>query len=336
VNVLNHAGVEEAVPEAHVIQTIQTKLRQMTPQHQSVAHVFLETFDRAVFMSAREVSELARTSEATVVRFAKSLGFSGFPEFQGALQVILRQKMVPKERLQRAGGVPKTLEGVIDRIMESALANLQETRAMINLRDLQSVAAALIGAKVRYVIGLRGSSGTAEWLGHCLGLALSDVRTITQGGPFLFEQLISATKRDVVVALSYPRYTKWTVEGLSFARARGARTIAITDSRLSPAAQVADITLVAVANSATFANSYVAPMLITDAVIGAILSLDTDATLARLDALERAYQGLDFFYAGVSAVSQAAASGKVNRKGNGKSDGNNISDDALAGTKNVG
>ena len=306
--------------EAHVIQAIQTKLHEMTPQHQSVAHVFLENFDRAVFMTARETSEMAQTSEATVVRFAKSLGFSGYPEFQAALQVILRQKMIPKERLQRAGGIPKTLGAVVDRVVDSAVANIQETRAAINLHDLQSVAEALIAAKgSRYVIGMRGSSGTAEWLGHCLSLALPDVRTITQGGPFLFEQLISATKRDVVVAVSYPRYTKWTVEALSFARERGAKTIAISDSHLSPAAQIADIALTAPVNSATFANSYVAPMLLVDALVGAILSLDTEPTLARLDALERAYQGLDLFYAGSSAGSQAAALKAA--RGNGKAGG---------------
>jgi DNA-binding MurR/RpiR family transcriptional regulator len=304
-----------------VIQTIQTTLREMTPQHQSVAHVFLENFDHAVFMTAREVSESAGTSEATVVRFAKALGFRGFPEFQGALQIILRQKMVPKERLQRAGGIPKTLSAVVDRIADTAVANVHETRRMINLRDLQTVAEAIVAARTKYVIGLRGSAGTAEWLGHCLSLALPDVRTMTEGGPFLFEQLVSVAKQDVVVAVSYPRYTKWTVQALSFAREKGAQTMAITDSRLSPAAQIADVALVAPANSATFANSYVAPMLVVDALVGAILLLAPETTLARLDALERAYQGLDFFYGGASTVNRGPAKAETLRRGNGRGNG---------------
>ena len=278
------------------IHEIYLRLTEATPQLQKVGRAVLRDLDQAVFMSARELAEHAGTSEATVGRFAKSLGFGGFPEFQAALQRHLRQNLLPRERLQRAGPMPGSLDGVIDRVVESSLANIGETRTRLDVADLQTAADMLIAADSTYVIGMRSSSSVAHLLGHYLGLVLPRVHTITTGGPSLFENLLSLTPADVALVVSFPRFTKWTVDGLRFAQKRGARTIAITDSRVSPAAQIADVALVAPGTSVTFGNSYVATILLVDALIAAIAFLNPEPALARLDELESAFDGNDFFY----------------------------------------
>lgn len=286
------------VPAGNLLETLQAKLDDLPASHKALARFLFTRFDEAVFLTAAQLARRSRTSESTVIRFAKRLGYRGFPEFQQDLQAIIRQKLAPAERMERVGGIPEKSEAILDRIAERALANLRETRKLLDLYALQRAAKAITEARMKYIVGLRASAGAAHLLAFYLGLIQPNVRVQTEGGPTLFEALVSVSREDAALAISYPRYAKWTVEGLRYARERGAATIAITDSQLSPIAQIAEIALVARADSITFANSYVAPMLVVDALVGVILSLNPKGCLARLEAVEQALKGHDFFYAG--------------------------------------
>jgi DNA-binding MurR/RpiR family transcriptional regulator len=162
--------------------------------------------------------------------------------------------------------------------------------------DPDLVRRALIRAEVIYVVGLRASAGAAALLGHYLTQVRPQVHLLTEAGPSLFEKIASLCARDAVVALSYPRYTRWTVDCLRHARDRGAATVTITDSRLSPAAQIADLVLVGVSDSLTFGHSYVGAMCLVDGLIGLIVRLDRKRSLGQLDAVERLLRTQDFFY----------------------------------------
>jgi DNA-binding MurR/RpiR family transcriptional regulator len=282
--------------EADIIAQLQGKLNSLA-RHKAVAQFLLSRFDEAVFLTASQLAKHCRTSESTVIRFARSLGYQGYPDFQRDLQSLLRQKLAgPTEQVHRAGVERQSAEVILDRAMETALRSLRETRKLINVTALQMAAEAIIGAESRYVIGLRASAGIAQLLGFHLRWVLPRVQVQTEGGPILVETLISVKKGDVLVAICFPRYTKWTIEALHYAGKQGARTVVLTDSQLSPAAQVAEICLVARADSITFSNSYLAPMLVVDALVGTVLSLAPRESLARMEALEQALKGQDFFY----------------------------------------
>jgi len=282
----------------NILEALQASVNGLPPSHQAITQFLLTHFHDAVFLTAAQLAKRTRTSESTIIRFAKALGYGGFPAFQEALQALLRQKLAPAERMQRAGGMPGESEAILHRIAERALANIRETRKLLDFGLLEAAGKALTAARVKYIVGLRASAGTAHLLGHYLGQIQPNIRVETEGGPVLFERLVSISKDDALLAISYPRYTRWTVDSLRFAREHGAVTITITDSQLSPAAQIADIALVARADSITFGNSYVAPMLVVDALVGVTLSINPEESLARLDAIEQAFKGHDFFYAG--------------------------------------
>lgn len=278
------------------MEVLQTKLEDLPPSHKSLARFLLTHFDEAVFLTAAQLAMRSHTSESSVIRFAKKLGYRGFPELQEDLQTLLRRNLPPKERMQRAGGVPSGSKAIVERITETAILNIRETHKALDHQLLHNAAKRIAAAQTKYVVGLRSSAGSAQLLGFQLGLILRNVRVQTEGGPPLFEGLLSVSKRDVVVAISFPRYSKWTAEALRYAKEQGAATIAITDSPLSPIAQVAEIALAARVSSITFANSYVAPMLAIDCLIGVVASLTPRESVARLDALERILKGHDFFY----------------------------------------
>jgi DNA-binding MurR/RpiR family transcriptional regulator len=281
---------------ANVMEMLQAKLEDLPPSHKGLARFLLTHVDDAVFLTAAQLARHSRTSESSVIRFVKRLGYRGFPEFQADLQVLLRRNLPPKERMQTAGGVPSSSKAIVDRIAETALINIRETHTLLDHRVLRRAAKRIAGAQTKCIVGLRASAGSAQLLAFYLGLILPNVRVHTEGGPTLFEALLSVSRGDVVVAISFPRYAKWTVEGLRYARKQGAATIAVTDSHLSPIAHVAHMALVARVSSITFANSYVGAMLVIDSLVGMIISLLPRASLARLDSLEHVLKGHDFFY----------------------------------------
>jgi DNA-binding MurR/RpiR family transcriptional regulator len=106
---------------------------------------------------------------------------------------------------------------------------------------------------------------------------------------------------DVLRAVSYPRYTRMTMEGLRIARERGATTIAITDHAVAPAAQIAEITLLAGSGPVILGNSYAATMVLIDALIGSVLKLVRDSSLTGLEELEKILERYDVMYAGKTA-----------------------------------
>jgi len=294
----------------HLLDVLQSRLDSLPSTWKRLGHYLLTHLDDAVFLTASELAGKAETSESSVIRFARGFGYKGYPPFREELQVLLREKLRPLERLVHAGGVPNASEGAIGRVFELALANIQETRMLAESRALQAAATVIAEAESKHIIGLNASAGTAHLLGYHLGKILPGVSVHIDSGPMLFDSTMAASKRDVVVGVSYPRYAKATVEILRYARRRGARTVAITDSQLSPAAQIAEIALVARADSITFGNSYVAPSLIVDALVALVLSGKRDAALARLQAIDNVVNQQEFFY-GASPPERSKAPGSV-------------------------
>jgi DNA-binding MurR/RpiR family transcriptional regulator len=184
---------------------------------------------------------------------------------------------------------------LLKQVTDNSLANARETLKQQSTDAIVTAARLVIEAETMYVIGLRGSSGTAQTFGFVFSQLRPQVRNLLEGGPVLLESLVSLSARDTVLAISVPRYTRWTIDALHHARRKGARTIVITDSAFSPAAQVADIALV-VQIDALFSNSYAPVLLLLDVLAAAIFSIQPEAALARLDAIERMFDGHDFFF----------------------------------------
>jgi len=290
-------SLEPSQGEKSLLGVLQTSLDRFSPTQRTIAQFLLTRFDEAVFLTAAGLAKRIGTSEASVVRFARSLGYGGFPEFREDLQVHFREKVRPIDRMERGPGIPRKPEAILDRVIEQAQNNIRETRKQLDASALEAAARALAGATARYVLGLNASVSVAELLGHHLRKMLPNVRVLTEGGPILFDETLSVGAGDAVVAFSYPRYAKWTGEVVRHAKTRKATTIAVTDSRLAPVGQIADITLVARADSLSFGCSYVAPMLVVDALVSAILTVSGKAVRARLDGIDVLLYAHDFFLA---------------------------------------
>lgn len=252
-----------------LMRLIQLRFSRLSKGQKLIAEYILKNYDKAAFMTAARLGISVGVSESTVVRFANELGFSGYPKLQKALQELIKNKLTTVQRLELSNDYVSegyALKGVLKADMENIRATLEK----INYNTFEEVINKMFEAKSIYIIGLRSSTALAEFLGFYLNVILKNVRTVSYGISDIFEQMINVGEGDLVIGIGFPRYAARTIDALDFAKDRGAKVLAITDSLLSPLASKADYTLIAQSNMASFVDSLVAPLSVINALIIAV------------------------------------------------------------------
>jgi DNA-binding MurR/RpiR family transcriptional regulator len=253
----------------NIINIIQSNYAKMSKGHKIIAEYIINNYDKAAFMTAAALGSNINVSESTVVRFANALGYSGYKELQRELQEVIKNKLTTVQRLSLAEDYVKGSNSLV-KIMQSDIDNIKKTMNEIDLSSIRKATELLINGNQIYVIGLRSSAFLAGYLCFYLNFLFSNVKLISAGPNDVFEQLVKAEKGDVVIGLTFPRYSKKTIEALDYARRRRCSIISITDSLLSPAASLSDVNLVARSDMISFIDSLVAPMSLINAFIIAL------------------------------------------------------------------
>ncbi len=283
-----------ARPRAHaesedLFARLRARRDALSPGQRRVAdHLIAHPAD-AAFQSAAEMALAVGVSESLVVRFAAALGYAGYPGLVQELQERLRARASLPDRLRRR---PTELSAatpaaeVWAAVVAQDRANLAATLEDASSSPLEDVVGALLAARTIYVVGLRGSAHLAGLLGLLLDKAGADVRVRTSGDVTLFDHLRAVGPGDVLVAFSFARYTRRTIEALRLARGRGATTVAITDALTAPAVAEADLSLHVHVASASFQHSYASVVSLLNALVVAWTLRAPERTLRSLEALE--------------------------------------------------
>ena len=255
-----------------------------------IARYILDHAERAASLTAGRLGELAQVSESTVVRFATELGYSGYPEMQKALQETLRSRLTAPERLRDADTRFSDLPGgVIRRDMET----LREAAAKTSRADFENVVERILSARRVYILGVRTSSFVAEYLNFYLRFLLEQVTLVqSNAAGEIFERLFRIAPGDLMIAISFPRYSPVTVNTVKFARDRGASIVAVTDNAQSPVYPLSDASLLVPCEMISFVDSMVAPLSMMNALLaelGRRLDADASETFSRLEDIWNEY-----------------------------------------------
>ena len=262
-----------------LISKIQTELPGFSKGQKQIARYILEHYDKAAFMTASRLGVTVGVSESTVVRFATELGYDGYPHLQRALQEMIRNKLTSVQRME----VSSDRLGGRDVLRTVLHADTDE----IDRDAFQGAVDALTGAHRIYILGVRSSSALANFLGFYFNLLFDNVTLVhTNSVSEIFEQVLRVGPGDVLFGISFPRYSKRTLSAMQYARDRGAKVIALTDSQLSPLARVADHLLLARSDMASFVDSLVAPLSVINALIVAV-------GMSRRDEIEHTFNKLE-------------------------------------------
>lgn len=258
-----------------------------------IAEYLLIKYDKAAFMTAAKLGAAIGVSESTVVRFAYALGYEGFPHMQKALQDIVKKRLTTVDRLQMA--VHDKQEQVLDKVLRNDITNIRLTLEEISREDFTEAVSMILAAKNVYIISLRSATALGLFLNFYLHLLLKNCRIISGAGT-LFEQLTAVETGDLVIGISFPRYSRQTVEGLKYAQEKGATTLAITDSVISPLAKFSKVVLVAHSDMTSFIDSFVAPLSVINALIIAVGTKESHRTEEALRQLEIIWKTFNIYY----------------------------------------
>lgn len=249
---------------------IRDNMGNLSKGHKKIAEYILEHYEKAAYATAAKLGTTVGVSESTVVRFATELGFSGYPEFQTALQDIIRNKLTSIQRIEATTDRMNS-DDVLEKILNSDIDKIRKTLEECDKDEFYNAVNTIISAKRIYIVGTRSASALARFLAYYFNLMFENARFInTASMSEMFEQIMRIEQGDVMIGISFPRYSKQTAKALNFASENGAKVIAITDSKNSPIAESATHTLLAKSDMASFVDSLVAPMSLINALIIAI------------------------------------------------------------------
>jgi DNA-binding MurR/RpiR family transcriptional regulator len=275
---------------------IQKNFHKLTSGQRKIANYLLNNYDKAVFLTAAKLGKEVGVSESTIVRFADILGYNGYPELQQTLQDIVKTHLTTVNQLKNS--INKIYKGknVLYQVLQSDLDNLKKTVDEICPESFEKLIDYILSAEIVYIVGLRTAASMALFFNQALSLFMRNTKSITYGMEDLFEQIAGINEKDLLIAISFPRYTLRTVEIVEIANKKKAKTATITDSIISPIAQKSDITLVAKSNLNSFINSYTAPLSIINAVVTAVSIRKGKQTFKKLSELEEMWGMHHVFY----------------------------------------
>ena len=206
----------------HLLSRIEMNKDSFSKGQKRIADFIEEHYDSAAFMTASKLGKKVGVSESTVVRFATQLGYSGYPKLQKAMQEMIRDKLTSVQRID----VTTTRIGdndVLDAIMNQDIDKIRRTLDEISREDFESAVKSIVKARRIYIFGVRSTASLAEFLGYYFGLIFDNVRVITNTSKtHTYEQLFRISKDDVMIGISFPRYSTMAVDSMTLARERGA------------------------------------------------------------------------------------------------------------------
>lgn len=246
---------------------IQSKMAEFSKGQKLIAKYIEEHYDKVAFMTASKLGATVGVSESTVVRFATQIGYNGYPELQQAMQEMIRNKLTSVQRMEVTAnriGNSDILDSVFNQDIDIIRRTMEDTSHEAFYRSVD----AIVSARKVYILGARSSLALATFLAYYFNLLFENVLLVqaTSEGE-IFEQMIRIDERDVVIGISFPRYSRKAVNAMDFAHKRGATVIAITDTSLSPLAKPADNLLLARSDIASIVDSLVAPLSLINALI---------------------------------------------------------------------
>ena len=276
--------------DTNLLVRLDMSRRDLSKGQKKIATYIEEHYDAAAFMTAARLGEVVGVSESTVVRFAAQIGYNGYPYLQKAMQEMIRDKLNSIQRIEVTTG--RIGDGdVVETVLNQDIDKIKRTIEEVSREDFAAAVDAIINAEHIYIFGVKSASYIAEFFGYYLDLLFGNVTMLTSTSKTTtYEKLFRITGRDVMIGISFPRYSTMAVDAMSFARDRGAEVIAVTDSMISPLVANADSVLLARSDIASVVDTLVAPLSLINALLVAVVIRCKDRIIDTLTSLEQVWK----------------------------------------------
>lgn len=251
-----------------------------------LATYITDNYDKAAFLTAAKMGQVVGVSESTVVRFATHLGYKGYPEFQKALEEMVRNKLNSIQRMEVTYG-RISQSHILETVLQSDQEKIKDTLEHIDEHAFELAVDTIIKAKHIYIVGIRSCAPLAAFMAFYFNLMFENVILLqTNNSSELFEQMVRISKDDVIIGISFPRYSMRTLKAMEFANNRNAKVITLTDSVHSPMNLYSSCNLIARSDMASIVDSLVAPLSVINALIVALCMKKQGEVAKTLETLE--------------------------------------------------
>ena len=278
-----------------IITRINERFAAMSKSHKAIAAFITDHYDQAVFMTAAKLGEELGISESTVVRFAAGLGYEGYPEFQQALAEWVQSKLGKVQKMNVKYG-KSTQSEILSAVLSSDIEKIQDTMQNLDPVAFEAAVDSILEAETIYIVGIRSCEPLADFLSFYLNMIRGNVQLLrTTSVSEMFEQMIRIGENDVMIGISFPRYSMRTLKAMEFANDRNAKVITITDSIHSPMNLYSSCNLLARSDMVSIVDSLVAPLSVINALVVALCLKRSDEVKKNLDLLEDAWNNYQVY-----------------------------------------
>lgn len=263
----------------NVLQTIRSRTDSFSRGQKRIADYILMNYDKAAFMTAGHLGRKAQVSESTVVRFASQLGYDGYPNMQRALQELVRGKLTSLQRIQVSRDQMQE-QDVLTGVMQRDMNSIHTAIESVDRAAFDQVVDRLLTASHIYLMGVRSSAFLAGYLNFYLHLMFKNVTLVQNAAAGeIFEQLSQIGPGDVLVGISFPRYSQ----------------MAITDGQMSPLYRMATVSLLVRSDMISFVDSMAAPLSLLNALIVAVGRQKNEEVSGTFSQLENVWSKYNIF-----------------------------------------
>lgn len=278
-----------------LINRINERYGTLSKGQKLLAAYITDHYDQAVFLTAAKLGETVGVSESTVVRFAMHLGYKGYPQFQEALAELVRGKLHSVQRMEDMYGRISQSE-ILETVLQSDAKRIQNTLKEIDDQAFDLAVETILEAKQIYVIGLRSCAPLAEFLSFYLNMMVGGVKLLhTSSSSEIFEQMLQIGQGDVLIGISFPRYSVRVLKAMEFANNRNAKVITLTDSVHSPMNLYSSCNLIAQSDMSAIVDSLAAPLSVINALLMAVCMKRQKTIFQNLELLEQVWEEYQFY-----------------------------------------
>ena len=269
-----------------LLRRIEEQYKELSKGQKRLADYIVQNYDKAVFLTAARLGKVVGVSESTVVRFATQLGYKGYPGFQRALEELVRHKLNSIQRMEVTYGRISQSE-ILESVLQSDIEKIKMTIGSLDQKAFEEAVDTIVKARKIYIIGIRSCAPLANFLSYYLNLIFDHITLVhTNSSSEIFEQMIRIGEEDVVIGISFPRYSMRTLKALEFASNRKAKVITLTDSVHSPMTIYSSCNLIARSDMASIVDSLVAPLSVINALVVALCMKKQKEVVKTLETLE--------------------------------------------------
>lgn len=266
---------------------INNQYNSMSKGQKRLADFIINHYDQAVFMTAAKLGKQVDVSESTTVRFAVLLGYDGFPQFHNALQEHVMTKLNSVQRMEVSYGRIEQTK-ILDTVLQSDIDKIKMTLEQTDRDAFSQAVDMILGAENIYILGIRSCAPLAGFMSYYMNQILPNVHLVGASSySELFEEIIRINEKDVIIGISFPRYSMRTLKAMEFAHNQKAKVVTITDSVHSPMNLYSSCNLIARSDMASIVDSLVAPLSLINALLVALCMKRQKEVMHNLETMER-------------------------------------------------